>query len=464
MSPLVPIVMYGWIPVVIYLFSRFPAQRAVIISFIIAWSFLPQAEYTFSGIPDYTKMSATCYGILLATVIFDLKRLSSFRPSWLDLPMLVWCLVPLASSLSNGLGLYDGLSSSLSQTVIWGTPYFLGRIYLNNLSGLRQLATGIFLGGLLYVPLCLYEARMSPQLHRMLYGFHARGFVMTIRLGGYRPTVFMRHGLTVAMWMMSATLIGIVLWRSGVIQKMWGIPMPWLIGALFITFILCRSTGAYFYLVFGLVVFFVAQQFRSAFPLLLLIGAISIYLYLGASGIFANNFADQVVTQMAQITNEVRASSLEFRFDNEKVLAEKARQRMILGWGGWGRNRVYDDKGRSTTTDSLWIIAFGKNGVVGLISVMSCFLVPVVAFCLLAYPGNVWLHPKVAPVVALAVILVLYAIDCTLNHQPNPVYTVIAGGLSGLVTTKIRSKAVKSPNRLRSRSMHPLQSKRILQK
>lgn len=43
-NALVPIVMFGWIPVVFYIFLRYPAQRAVIISFIFAWLFLP-AEF-----------------------------------------------------------------------------------------------------------------------------------------------------------------------------------------------------------------------------------------------------------------------------------------------------------------------------------------------------------------------------------------------------------------------------------
>ena len=34
MTPLVPLTMFGWIPVVLFLFSRFPPRRAVIIAFV----------------------------------------------------------------------------------------------------------------------------------------------------------------------------------------------------------------------------------------------------------------------------------------------------------------------------------------------------------------------------------------------------------------------------------------------
>lgn len=162
MTPLVYLVMFGWIPFVFYLFMRFPPQRAVITSFIIAWLFLPQAKFPLPGLPDYTKMSATCYGILLATVVYDAARLTSFRFGWLDIPMLIWCLCPIPSSLTNDLGLYDGVSSARAQTVAWGLPYFLGRLYLSNLEGLRQLAIGIFSGGVVYIPFCLVENITGP--------------------------------------------------------------------------------------------------------------------------------------------------------------------------------------------------------------------------------------------------------------------------------------------------------------
>lgn len=170
---LVPLVMFAWIPIVFYLFSRFPPKRAVVISFVTAWLYLPQAALSLPGLPEYSKTTATSYGILLATFVFDSDRLQSFRFGWLDVPMLIWCVCTVPTSLDNGLGLYDGMTGMLNQSVVWGIPYFLGRIYLSDLSGLRQLAMGIFVGGLTYMPLCLLEARISPQLHRIVYGGHA---------------------------------------------------------------------------------------------------------------------------------------------------------------------------------------------------------------------------------------------------------------------------------------------------
>ncbi|MDJ0615306.1 MAG: O-antigen ligase domain-containing protein [Calothrix sp. MO_192.B10] len=448
MSPQAQLVMLLWLPVVLYLFIRFSAQRAVVISFIVAWLFLPQkAGFSFPGFPDYERMSATCYGILLATFIFDVQRFHSFKFSWLDLPMLIWCACPFASSMSNGLGAYDGLAQLLQQTVSYGIPYFLGRIYLNNLVGLRHLAIAIFTSGLIYAPLCIYEARMSPVFHRMLYGYvDVRAFAQGFRYGSFRPTVFMEHGLAVGMWMMAATLIGIWLWQSGVIKQMWGIPMMWLVTGLLVTFVVVKSTGAYFYLLLGLIIMFVAKKFRTALAMLLIIVAMSSYLYMGASGVFTSDRIEGAVSALEVIVEPSRASSLGYRMSNEELLSEKARQQPIFGWGGWGRNRVYKEIWTGelidvSITDSLWIIAFGINGSVGLIALFSSSLLPAVSFFWLRYPAKSWFKTEISPAAVLSVVTTLYMLDCTLNNMPNPVFTLASGGIAGLVIKKEKTKS-----------------------
>ncbi|GAB4141140.1 MAG: hypothetical protein Fur0046_17010 [Cyanobacteria bacterium J069] len=435
MSPTVALVMYGWIPVVLYFFMRYSPQRAVIISFVVAWLFLPQAAIILPSIPDYTKMSATCYGILLATFVFDSGRFSTFKPGWIDALMALYCISPFVSSMANGLGAYDGVSSSLEQVVSWGLPYLFGRLYLGTLSGMKQLAIAIFAGGLAYIPFTVYESRFSPQLHRMVYGYHARAdFSQTMRMGGYRPTVFMSHGLAVGAWMMAAALVGIWLWKSGVLKKFWDQPMKTLVPVLVVAFLNCRSTGAYLLLVFGLIVLFAGSKLKTYIPLILLIGFISTYLYMGATGYITPDRRASVEEFITKTLNAERAQSLVFRLENEELLSEKARQQPIFGWGGWGRARVYDDYGKDiSVTDSLWIIAFGNQGAFGLITLFSTMIVPSFMLCVSRYPPRVWGHPIAAPAVSVAVVTILFALDCVLNAMPNPIFTLSSGGIAGLV-------------------------------
>ena len=224
MNSLVPIVMFGSIPVFFALFAFLPKRRAAVISFIGAWLFLPVFTYEFEGYPDLSKLFITCFGVLLAVILFDFKKIRTFRPHWIDVPMLVWCFVPVASSVSNGLGIYDGLSEAFQQTIQWGVPYFIGRLYFSDWEGAKELALGFIWGGLIYYPLLAFEIRLSPQLHNIVYGFHQHAFHQTYRFGGWRPMVFMQHGLMLAFWMMTVALIAVWLWRTKAI-KSWKVPL-----------------------------------------------------------------------------------------------------------------------------------------------------------------------------------------------------------------------------------------------
>src|SRR3954453_10128291 len=89
----------GWIPMCLALFVALPARHAVIASAIGAWLLLPPVSIPIAALPDYDKSMAAVIGIILATLIFQPHRLIGFRARWFDLPILVWCLCPIASSL-----------------------------------------------------------------------------------------------------------------------------------------------------------------------------------------------------------------------------------------------------------------------------------------------------------------------------------------------------------------------------
>lgn len=425
---LVPITMFGWIPVVLGLFRLLPPQRAAAVSFALAWMFLPVYAYPLPGIPNYTKMSATCAGVLLSAFIFDKERLLAFRVRWIDAPMILWFMSTLPASLTNGLGLYDGVAGSFDQFVTWGMPYLVGRIYFTDLEGLKELALAILLGGVAYIPFCLYEIRFSPQLHKIFYGYYQHDFAQTIREGGFRPMVFMSHGLMVGMWMASATLVATWLWLTKTLKKIAGIPLLYLVLVLWPVMVLIKSMGALGLLVMGLGILFVSSKLKTSIPIVILIVLPVSYMTFRSTGHWTG---ETLIRQAAKI-NEDRASSLEFRIENEDILAEKALQRPVFGWGGWGRARVYNEEGEDiTVTDGLWVIILGEKGAFGLSALTVTILMPLVIFRL-RYPVAEWARPPAAPGAPLAVLLGLYMIDCLLNAMVNPVFMLFAGGLSGL--------------------------------
>lgn len=426
---LVPVVMFGWPLLLIVLFLMLPARRAVIMGLIVAWLFLPIAEYKFKGVPEYNKMTATSLSLFIATLLFEPNRVLVFRPKWIDFPIVVLILAPFMSSLSNGLGAYDGMSEANAQLMRWGLPYFIGRIYFNDYESMRELAFGLFLGGLIYLPFCWFEMRMSPQLHRLIYGYHQHGFMQTIRYGGYRPMVFLQHGLMVGMWMVTATLAGIALWQSGAVRQIRGIPMWVLIAMLFATTIMCRSSGAIVLLGVGLLVFVTVKYMRTSLALALVAAICVLYVGVRASGTWDGS---QLTEMTRNVFGAERAQSVETRFYNEEAVAARARQQPLLGWGGWGRSRILNEYGKDVTiTDSMWIITLGTNGALGVTAILAVILLPPL---LLArkLPVAWWVHPAAAPTACMAVIIVLWMVDNLLNNMFNPVYVVMLGGIAGI--------------------------------
>src|SRR5919106_6269446 len=276
---LVSIAFFGWIPVVFFLFLLLPPRRAVSTSLLVGWLFLPVASYDLPGFFDYNKITATCLSVFLAAALLDKdKRLWNFRPTRFDLPMLVWCLCPLVTALSNGLGVYDGVSTAIQQTILWGLPYVMGRVYFGDFKGLRELAIVLFIGGLIYIPLCLYEILMSPQLHSTIYGFHQHNFSQTMRFGGWRPTVFLQHGLAVGLFMCMTSLIGAWLWYSMPSRIFPGRSVGWLIVLLLMTSVLVKSSGALVLLALGLLVLFLSTMLRTRVLVLLLLLSFPLYI------------------------------------------------------------------------------------------------------------------------------------------------------------------------------------------
>ena len=434
MNVTVPIAMFSWPLVVVALFGLLQPRRAVIAAFLFAWLFLPMAQYVIEGLPDYTKMSATSYGVLLGVVLFDAGRLLRFRPSWIDTPMAVWCLVPLASCLSNDIGLYGGAGQSLSHVVTWGIPWFIGRLYCSDIDGLRDLALGIFIGGLIYVPLCLVEIRLSPQLHNWVYGQHQHQFAQTFRFGGFRPTVFLQHGLAVGLWMTTTSLVGLWLWRTGAVKRLWGMPTGWLVTGLIGTSVLCKSFGALVLLAAGAGVIMVTGLLRSRILIIALLLAPPAYMIGRISGVWSGEF----LVATAELIDESRAGSLAGRMWNEDLYINHTTARPLLGWTSW-YFQVYDDSGRLlTTSDGLWIIALSKYGVVGLVSLFAALILPVARIVWRCSP-HVITSAWMAPPIILALTVLLFTIDSLFNAMVNPIFTLAAGGLATLPVTLPRT-------------------------
>lgn len=434
-TPLVPLTLFSCIPLILYGFQRFGTRprMAVIVGFLFSFLFLPNYQYPLPFFPDYTKINAACYGVLLGTALFHPEVFRRFRLSGWDVPMGIWCVTPLFTSVSNGLGVYDGLVSFLGQSVKWGAPYLLGRLYFDHRRALEDLALGFFLGALAYIPFCLYEVVMSPRLHRIVYGFHPHDFSQAKRGGGWRPVVFMHHGLMNAMWMLSGLLAGWGLWLSGRLRaRLPAWAGPWGgagVAGLFVTMFLLKSTGALGLMLLGVLLLTAMRLRPFAWPFWVLAAIPLLYVTTRSTHLWDGR---SLVDAASAVASEERTGSLSYRIYNETILAERAWERPWLGWGGWRRSFVTNDRGEIVSVpDGMWILAFGKNGYIGLYALMGVFLTPVWLF-LRTFPARRWRDPAWLAVLSMPLLVVLFALDSLLNDMYNPLMSLLAGGLAGL--------------------------------
>jgi hypothetical protein len=432
------VALFGF-PVLVYLAFHFMGpQRGTVASLVGGWMFLPSYSKGL-GIPLlHSKGMFVPTVVLAASLVLDTRAWRRLRLHLLDLPIIALTAVPFFTSISNNLGAYDGLSASFEIATIWAAPYLLGRLYLGEPRGLRNFAKGLMVGALIYTPLCLWEIRMSPQLHNTLYGFVSSGaFVHNVRFGGYRPTVFMLTGLMVGTFMATGTLVTLWMWRTRTLRSLFGVPLGWVALLLVATTVLVKSVAAVVLMVVGFVTLEVARRFRTPLLVLALMAVPPAFVVARLSGWEA----EQVVRLSRESVGGDRAQSVDFRLRNEQLLVEKAKQRPWLGWGRWGRARITDDFGRDVTiTDSLWVITLGTFGILALLSQWLAVALPGWAL-LRRYPARHWGDPRLAAAAVLSVALQLWVIDDLLNAMVTPIFPAIAGALVTFVALGRRARA-----------------------
>jgi hypothetical protein len=424
-------VLLAWAPISVGLFVLLPARRAVVVGAISGWLLTPSVSIDFPGFPAYSKSVAIFLGLLLGALIFDLDRLLRFRLRWFDLPMILFCVCPAVSSITNGFGGLEPVSAVIGQVNMWLLPYLIGRLYFTDYDGLRELAVGMIVGAACLIPACILENRMSPILLPMVYGISP--FFLGARFGGYRPRVFFNTGLELGLWMNVATLAAFWLWQTKQLKSLWVFSSRTIFALLFITSGLCRSTGATVLLFGGMSMLWICQRTKTKWAMWFVLLLAPLYYGVRIPNIWSG---DNLVEVVKTTLGEDRAGSLGYRLHFENLFIARAVQRPVFGWDGWGRNLVTDERGYKPGIDSLWVIIFGCNGYVGLFLMNAAMLLPVLLF-LLRFPASQWTLPSLAPAAVLAVILNLFLFDCLLNAMPNAIYMIIAGGLAGMSPVRL---------------------------
>lgn len=424
---------------------RLPVATGIATAMFGAFLLLPpKTAIDLAFLPSYDK---TLAGLLAALLLIAAKTAghghtqasseADLLPGWF--PTAFWartCLIAAFAGtiataalntdpLVHGNRILPGLDwrdmlSALAGLLVLIAPFLVARRVFATQGAQRRLLVVFIASATIYCLPALYEIRMSPQLNREIFGFFPAAFEQHMRGGGFRPLVFLSHGLLLSVFLAMACLAALGGARAAPPER-----RPLYLAAasvLLMTLVLSKSLGALAVtLCLAPVVLLFPSGARRLVP-----GAIAVLLLAYPVLRSQDRIPLDLVRDVAHSVDAARAGSLQFRLDQEVQLLDKALERPIFGWGGWGRARIYDAHGRDVSvTDGAWIILLGQGGWVRYLSCFGLLCFPLLALARRRAP------PPDDIAISLAFALAANLIDLLPNASLLPVTWLLAGALTG---------------------------------
>ena len=439
----------AWPVVTIMLFILLPAHRALIWAIVGGYLLLPVGtSFDIAGVPPLDKTTISNFSILLCCLFL-------VKEKWLAVlnePILLalgamFTLSPVLTAFFNPepliygnrfmppMTMYDALAEVVTNglTLI---PFVAAYGLINSDQRRRQVLAILVIAALAYSILMLIEVRFSPQLHRLIYGFFPHSFVQQMRAGGFRPVVFLGHGLLVAVFCAMAATAAVALWREG---RGRGKTRAGLIAVyLGVILLLCKSMGA----IVLAVMFTPIMAFLRSRHIVAISAALCILILLYPAIRTAGVIPTATISELAASFSADRAGSLGFRLVNENQLLQRAAIKPVFGWGSWGRSRVYsaDDGSDLSVTDGAWIITLGSWGWAGYLAMFGLLC----SGCARLLWRRKHLGPISVATAALCVLLTLNLLDSIPNASIRPITWLLAGAIASIAIQTKGSAARKS--------------------
>ncbi len=430
------VMLLSWPVIMAVLFKKLPADRALVWSLLGALLFLPMETYfDFPVVPTMNKETLPSVIAMMLCLLMVPQKIKFFPQSPVGtILILAFLISPLLTYISNtepvfwgpmgipGLSWKDGFAGILrnAMTLI---PFVLGYNLINNAETRKNFLTIYVIAALIYSVPMLLEVRLSPQINRWVYGFLPELFGQQIRFDGFRPVVFMGHGLTVAFFTSLAVLAAATLLKGRQVGAR--ARYLFILVYLFVVLFLCKSVGSILFAVVFVPIILVAGIRLKGWAIMVSALLVLTYPVLRA--------ADQIPTddlvRYAAIIQEERSRSLDFRFYNEAILLEHASQKPVAGWGTWDRNRVFDSETGDdiSVTDGYWVIVIGATGWIGYIAVFGLLTLPLLRLWRWRKRKVEFEEPHI--IYGIALILAVNVLELIPNATINPITWLIAGML-----------------------------------
>ncbi len=442
---LATLVFFLWVPLTLWVMRRHRQRPALAAGALLlgAVMFLPEVvSFKLPGIPPFSKYGIALVWVSVGIVIWHRGRLRELELG--PAVKVLFLLLPIGAvgtALTNrdplvygprlipGLRPYDAVHFLIEDMVRIVLPFVVGATMFRTRRDLRDLVMVLACAGLVYSPLILIEARLSPQLHNWVYGFAQHVFVQTVRWGGYRPMVFMNHGLALALFMAMGVVASTALLRVG--RPVFRFRSGRVAALLGFLLVVCKTVSSMLYGFIGAALAFFGTTKAQLRVAMVLASVLLAWPLLRQHGFV---HTDEIVDTATEWVSADRAQSLEFRLVNEEALFARALERPRFGWGGFGRACIYESwSGKELSTrDGAWIITLGERGYVNFVVAFGILALPV--FFARRQLGKITDAKDRRLFAALALIVGIHAFDLVPNGRYSYIGHLLAGALYGLST------------------------------
>jgi len=323
-----------WIFVSIAFMADRNHARGFSLSYIGALLFLPAAAgIDLPGMPVLTKFEVATIGVSIGTIIFHPRILDNLKIAWPDLFLVGSMQFVFATGLVNEDGYFTSASRAFQFGLQFALPVFLARLHIGTPRDIRVFMMTLIFAAVIYAPLALWEFRMSPQIHRNVYGYFQHVFIQHYRNGFWRPILFFDHALNLGRFFAFTSFLALFPFRRDFVDLL-GIKGKYVFTFPLAGLILSQSMSPY--MLFGMLCVGYLALNKNIWALY-------------ALPLFAVVWVGMVLAEMRPLffmvsdistMNADRAASFGYRLRAWELHIPAIWEQSLLGYGGFGRGRM----------------------------------------------------------------------------------------------------------------------------
>lgn len=425
-----------WIVISIAFFAMLSPLRAFVLTYVIGLLVLPVEMQTptgwigsiaFSTALRIDKYTACNIAALLGTIMFAPHVLRRYRFDWLDAFYLFIPVCIFITSVVNNIGVKDGFSNAFASLRIWAPLIFLSKAHIQSVGDLLVVLRAMIAGAFVYAMVAVLEFRLSPWLHRALYGYFQHDFAQFARYDRFRPVGFLRHAIEMSFFMGSMAALAVWLWIKGLLRPLWGfVPAPLVVFVLLIG-LACTLTFS------GYAVFLLAMTVMLLFHfvprrwVLVIVPLLAIAWMIGR---YAGVLEARILIDTATMLDPSRAESIQYRFESEQIHLRAANSHLVFGRGGLFGMVRNEQGGVVKAVDAFWLIQLTFFGLAGLALWLAVWTSPIL---LLLANWRLTTGPTRALLAAVCVLVGIQLADFLFNSFPSPFLMMLIAGSFGVV-------------------------------